>query len=116
MGDLITDLAGRYQDAHGFADAMPYLVEIRFAKQGQSSVRTLHELASAATSLGPGIRGLLVTNSQLTSVAAKTLEDVNSERIKVRVIDGPELKTLLLMQPDVINEFFPAGEASDVDH
>jgi hypothetical protein len=109
------DLSGRYQDPHGFADAVPYLVQIRFAKHGASSVRRLHHLAGAVTSRGPGVRGLLVTNSQLTSVAAKTLEEVNSGGVKVRVIDGPELRMLLLSQPDVITEFFPADKGSDAE-
>jgi len=109
------NLSGRYQDPYGFADAVPYLVEIRFAKRGGSSVRLLHHLASVVTSYGSGARGLLVTNSQLTSVAAKTLEELNVGGVKVRVIDGPELRTFLLSQPDLIIEFFPAGGVTDAE-
>jgi TIR domain/Type III restriction enzyme, res subunit/Restriction endonuclease len=102
------DLRAVYQDPYGFAEPMRYLIEVKFSKNERPSVHAIHQLAEAITSREPGMRGLLVTNGQLTSVAAETLQDLNSGSVRLKIIDGPLLKTLLLAHADLLDEFSPS--------
>jgi hypothetical protein len=54
-----------------------------------------------------GYKGLLVTNGQLTSAARAWLESAEAKnRAEVRVVDGPELKRLLLRHKELIYKYF----------
>ena len=52
-------------------------------------------------------KGLVVTNSQLTSVATKFLHDITEKSgQELRVIEGTELRALLLRYPDLVEQYF----------
>ncbi len=75
------------------------------AKHSRSRIplATLDELVTAIASR-PTVTGtLLVTSGQLTSVARQHLgESASRTRSKVRVIEGGDLKRLLLQNPDLL--------------
>jgi hypothetical protein len=71
--------------------------------EGKSKELWICELAA----LAPESHGLLVTNSQLTSIVSDWLKSVESKLHKdIRVIDGPKLKRLLLKHTDLIDKYF----------
>jgi hypothetical protein len=52
-------------------------------------------------------KGLLVTNGQLTSAARDWLASAEAQsRIEIRVIEGTELKRLLLQHKELVNKYF----------
>ena len=104
---------GVFRDALGFADPVEYLIEVKSQKGERSSVNALQAFANVIASDERLPRGLLVTSSQLTSIAAKALRKINEADIVLLVIDGLKLKNLLLRYPDLITNYFPAVEAGD---
>lgn len=58
-------------------------------------------------------RGMIVTNSRLTSVARDALAEWSDEPgPELRVIDGDELTTLLLRHPEIVRRYF-AGSSKN---
>ena len=55
-------------------------------------------------------RGLVITSSQLTSVASKFLEEITKKSGReLRVIDGTELRALLSRHPQLVERYFGKG-------
>ena len=71
------DFRGIFRDSLGFADPVEYLIEVKSQKDERSSVNALQAFANVIASDERLPHGLLVTNSQLTSVAAKALIKIN---------------------------------------
>lgn len=104
------DFRGTFRDPLGLPDSTTYLVDVNFAGSKRTSVLTVKELAGIASYFSEtrgAARGLLVTSGHLTSVARKVATDINRQTIWIHIIDGPQLKSLLLMHPDLISQFFP---------
>jgi len=84
-----------------------WLVEVKFYHESRADLKSIHQLAGYLSSLPEHCKGLLVTNSQLTSAAREWLASAESkDRIQIRVIDGTELKRLLLQHKDLIHKYF----------
>ena len=84
-----------------------WLVEVKFYRKSRADLKSIHQLAGYLSSLPEHCKGLLVTNSQLTSAAREWLASAESkDRIQIRVIDGTELKRLLLQHKDLIHKYF----------
>ncbi len=100
------DLVATFQDPDRFGIATPYLVQV---KQAQASLRDIRKLAGVVRDAGMPWRGMIVTRSQLTSVAETQLARLPDDGLDIQVVDGPRLRSLLLRYPDLIAGYFHAG-------
>jgi transcriptional regulator with XRE-family HTH domain len=100
------DLVATFQDPDRFGIATPYLVQV---KQTQASLRDIRKLAGLVRDAGVPWRGMIVTRSQLTSVAETQLARLPDDGLDIQVVDGPRLRSLLLRYPDLIASYFHAG-------
>lgn len=100
------DLVATFQDPDGFGIATPYLVQV---KQTQASLRDITKLTGLVREAGVPWRGMIVTRSQLTSVAETQLARLPDDGLDIQVVDGPRLRSLLLRHPDLIAGYFHAG-------
>lgn len=113
--DEEVDFQGVYQDELGLGDPTPYVIQCKVYKQKRPSVEALRRLRTIAAAKGPRCHGLMVTNSQLTSVAFAALHEINrANSAQVRVLDGPAIKRLLPSHPDLVEAYF-SGRDKDPD-
>jgi len=82
-------------------------VETKLYSHERVSVDAIRKLAGTLA-VTPGLtRGLLVTNAQLTSVALEYLAELErSPHVRLRVLDGAELKRLLRQFPATAERHF----------
>jgi hypothetical protein len=82
-------------------------VETKLYSHERVSVDVIRKLAGTLA-VAPGFtRGLLVTNAQLTSVALEYVADLErSQKVRLRVLDGVELKRLLRQFPAIAQRHF----------
>jgi hypothetical protein len=83
------------------------VVQVKRYPHSKADLMSLNQFASLLKSLSGIRKGLLVTNSSLTSAAKGWLGHLNNEGINISVIDGVELKELLLRHQDLIQKYFP---------
>lgn len=102
-------------DPFGAEIVETWLVEAKFYHKSRADLKSIHQLAGYLSSLPEHWKGLLITNSQLTSVAREWLASAESRgRIQIRVVDGTELKRLLLQCKDLIYKYFlKSGRGQD---
>lgn len=106
------DLIAEYtrKDPFGVEKKEIWVVETKFYQTERASLRALRQLISSLAAY-PDAKALLVTNGLLTSTAKKWLKDVQQTgRRYVRVIEGPELRNLLLRFPDLVDRYFPQSD------
>lgn len=121
VGDLLTDLgfkvAGKRGadftcsinrvDPFGKTREEIWLVETKFYSQSRPTMRTLKRIVGTIATYRTRARALLVTNGQLTSATKKWLEDqVATSPYEVQVIEGNELRSLLLNNPNLVKKYF----------
>lgn len=112
------DLRAVYQraDPFGSAETEVWLVVAKLYAHQRVSVDAIRKLAGVLSLASGGTRGLLVTNSQLTSVAAEYMSELErSSRVRLRVLDGVELKRLLRQFPSVAARHFGGETVPDGD-
>jgi Holliday junction resolvase-like predicted endonuclease len=84
-----------------------WLVEVKFYRQARADLKSIRQLVEYLTRLPAQSKGLLVTNGQLTSAAKDWLNSAKAKsRVEIRVIDGTELKRLLLQHGDLVSKYF----------
>ena len=84
-----------------------WLVEVKHYKNQRVSVDAVRQMVSYMTMLAGAKKGLAVTSSQLTSVAQEVLAELTTNlRTELRVIEGTELKRLLLEHPQLVKRYF----------
>lgn len=94
-------------DPFGLITQQSWIVEAKFYKQARADLKSVQALLSYINSLDFECSGLLVTNGQLTSVATNWLNKAQTKsRARLRIIDGTELKRLLLDHRDLIQHYF----------
>ena len=95
VSDQGYDLAVR-----GSQDGEEILVQVKaYRRSGRVSVSDIRNLAGVA--LERGAHGLLVTTGQLTSVARQFLGRCNDAGAQLQVLDGPALRQVLVVNPDI---------------
>lgn len=99
------------KDPFGIEKRELWLVEVKLYKNQRVSLHALRQMISyMMTSTNPS-KGLIITNGQLTSVAIKFLEEMTQKfRIELRIIDGTELRALLLRHPQLVKQYFGKGK------
>jgi hypothetical protein len=113
--DMGFDLRATYptRDPFGAVKDDLWLVEVKLYRKERVSISFIREMIGRLMSAAGSSKGLIVTNSQLTSVASEFLRDFSEKwRTEVRIIDGAELTQLLLRHPDLVRRYFGAGLSS----
>jgi hypothetical protein len=109
VSNLRVDLKAHYSypDPFGVQVTDTWLVEIKFYRQGRADLKSIHQLVGYMSSLPARSKGLLITNGQLTSAARDWLKSAEANsRVDIRVVDGTELKRLLLQNRNLIKKYF----------
>jgi len=102
--DITAEFAQR--DPFGVRTRERWIVETKLYSRERASVQALRQLMGSLFEF-PDAKALLVTNGILTSKAKDWLRGVQrTEKVHVRVIEGPELRSLLLRFPDIVHEYF----------
>ena len=107
--DLGVDFMADYSrlDPLGVEVTETWLIEVKFYRQARADLRSIRQLVDYLSRLPIRSKGLLITNGQLTSAARDWLKLAEAKnRIEIRVIDGTELKRLLLQHRDLVNKYF----------
>ena len=82
-----------------------WIVEVKFYNNSRVDIKTLKQLITILSSFKEPVMGLLVTNSQLTSVVQEWIKSKKLNN-RIRIIDGPKLKRYLLKYNDIIEKYF----------
>lgn len=112
--DRCVDIVAKYtaKDPLGGAREEVWLIEVKFYRKERADLQALHQLVGYLVTLPEQYRGVLVTNSYLTSAARAWLEEARKlGRHDIRIVDGTEMRRLLLNHPDIVNKYFPRGTA-----
>ncbi|MFN6485259.1 MULTISPECIES: TIR domain-containing protein [unclassified Nostoc] len=100
----------RHKDPFGAENREVYAVETKFYRDSRADLRTLKQLIGYVKNDPKIDKALLVTNGNLTSVALDWVSDApKSTGIPIRVVDGTELKRLLLQNTDLVSKYFTAS-------
>lgn len=116
--DSGVDLRATYQrtDPFGSPETEVWLVETKLYSHQRVSIEAIRQLAGIVSMAPSGTRGLLVTNAQLTSVAQEYVVELERRpHVRLRVLDGVELKQLLRQFPAVAARHFGAETGPDGD-
>jgi len=107
------DIVAEYSTCDPFGARVTeiWLVETKFYRNERPDLESIHRLTAYIRTLPEKYKLLLVTNGQLTSTAKEWAQTSwNTTRSQVRIIEGPELKKLLLSHKDIVEEYFPTGK------
>ncbi|OUL35968.1 TIR domain-containing protein [Nostoc sp. 106C] len=97
----------RHKDPFGAENREVYAVETKFYRDSRADLRTLQQLIGYVKKNPKIDKALLVTNGNLTSVALDWVSDApKSTGIPIRVVDGTELKRLLLHNTELVSKYF----------
>ncbi|MDZ8087830.1 MAG: TIR domain-containing protein [Nostoc sp. DedQUE12b] len=100
----------RHKDPFGAENREVYAVETKFYRDSRADLRTLKQLIGYVKNDPKIDKALLVTNGNLTSVALDWVSDAPKlTGIPIRVVDGTELKRLLLQNTDLVSKYFTAS-------
>lgn len=101
------------QDPFGRPDSEEWIIEVK-ALSRQTDVSALHSFLGTVSLRGGNSKGLFITSGQLTSIAREWLAEVEkSGGPKITVLEGAELRRLILPKHHIISKYFtaPAGGA-----
>jgi hypothetical protein len=91
-----------------------YVIQVKLYRKSRPDIRSLQQSLVYLKNLHQVYQFILVTNSQLTSAASDWLKSTEQEqKIKVRVVDGTELKRLLLRHSDLVKRYLSADEGAE---
>ncbi|UBF26491.1 restriction endonuclease [Kovacikia minuta CCNUW1] len=97
----------RQKDPFGAETREIYVVETKLYRHARADLQALRQLAMYAESDPTINKALLVTNGNLTSAALDWVSDApKATGVPIRVIDGTELKRLLLQNTDLVSKYF----------
>jgi hypothetical protein len=112
--ELGKDIEARFRnkDPFGKETEEVWLVQVKLYKNGRADLRSISQMFQIIGTMPENYKGLIVTNGQVTSAARSWLESaIKSKRDEIRVIDGTELRRLLLKHPTLIRKYFGKGAA-----
>jgi uncharacterized ubiquitin-like protein YukD len=96
----------KYFDPFGKEVTEAWIIEIKFYKDRRADVREIIQFGDFLASNKDKIKGLLITNSQITSDAKNSLKHLKDKGINIRVLDRTEIKFLLLKHNELIRNYF----------
>ncbi|WP_411739856.1 restriction endonuclease [Peribacillus sp. S4] len=84
-----------------------WIIECKLHKTNRLDVSAIREFTYLISAQFPNHKGILITNGVITSSAREALEILGEkEKVSVYIVDGGQLKQLLLKYPDIINKYF----------
>lgn len=111
-GDVGYDLLVEYSNA-GTLESEPVgvtAIQVKHYPKSKADLMALTQFAASLKRSANIRKGILVTNSSLTSTAREWLEHLNkAEEVSISVIEGVEFKELLLRHQDLIQKYFPTA-------
>jgi hypothetical protein len=114
MADSGVDMRATYRrtDPFGSPETEVWLVQVKLYRRGHVSVATIRDLAGVLAAAPGETRGLLVTSAQVTSVAMTYAAELERDsRVRLRVLDGLELRRMLRQFPAVAARHFGGAAA-----
>ncbi len=103
--DFIVSFPSR--DPFGAKRQEVWFVEVKLYHDQRVSVSALRQMLGYLMTSPQVDKGLVVTNSRLTSVARDFLSEVSVRSgLELRVIDGTELTNLLSQHPSLVEKYF----------
>lgn len=106
------DIVGDYKYIDPFGDIRleTWIVEVKLYNNARLDVKSIQQIKSQFLSNTNFDKALIVTNGYLTSASKQALDLIKSkEKIDIRVIEGSELKRLLLKNTALIDKYFTYG-------
>lgn len=103
------DIKATYKraDPFGVPETETWLVEAKLYQHSRVRLETIRAIVGAISLEPSGTRGLLVTNSQVSSVIHDYLSKLESgAQARLRVMDGVELKRLIAKFPGLVDRYF----------
>ena len=96
-----------YRDPFGAKRQETWFVEVKLYREQRVSVSVLRQMLGYLMGSPHVGKGLVVTNSRLTSVARDFLSEASAKSgHELRVIDGTELTNLLSQHPELVERYF----------
>lgn len=97
----------RHKDPFGAETRDVYALETKLYSESRADLRSLRELALHTKNNSNINKALIVTDGNLTSVALDWVNDAPKVTgVPIRVVDGTELKRLLLQNTDLVSKYF----------
>ena len=109
IGDMIIDIKANYPKKGPFSEDIleTWIVEVKLYRDKRADLRSIRQIASYLLMLPAHYKGLLVTNGQITSTARKWLDSFQkNNRIEIRILEGTDLKHILLRNTKLVNKYF----------
>ncbi|HEX5745550.1 MAG TPA: TIR domain-containing protein [Archangium sp.] len=86
----------------------PWFILIKHYRHVRPSLALIRQMAATLEHLPQDSHIALITSVELTSIANEWLERINTEsNERLRVIEGTELKRILVAHEDLVRKFFP---------
>lgn len=100
----------RARNPFGGFGSITWLIELKFRKDSRADINSLRQLSYYLENEPIGVNGVLITNGQLTSTAREWVEvNQKSKRTSITIVDGTQLREIVLKYPDLVDEFFGGG-------
>ena len=109
VNEMEIDIMAEYIniDPFGFEEKDIYIIETKLYKTDRASLAAISQFISNILTFPTNYKAILITTSQLTSSAKKWLNDIILEkRINIKLIEGPELKNILIKYSNLIDRYF----------
>lgn len=108
------DIIANYlcRDPFGLATKETWIVEVKLYHSSRADLKTLHQLVTYLSEYKGNSKGLLITNGQITSAAYDWLKSSPYKK-RIRIIEGMELKRLILQHEDLVYKYFYNVEGND---
>jgi hypothetical protein len=113
--DVRYDLSGDYGiiDPFGKKKKESWIIECKFYQNEKADFRSLRDLSYYLLTLKKDTKLALFTNSQLTSTSLNWLNNNDEIKNRVRIIDGYELKNILINHPRLIKKYFEKRKSDE---
>lgn len=97
----------RMRNPFGGNTFVTWMIEVKFTQSARVDLSLLHRLSHYLEKHPIEINGVVITNGQLTSTAREWLEEnTRFKRTSLTVVDGTQLRELVLKYPDLVDTFF----------
>ena len=97
----------RARNPFGGYGTISWVFDLKFHKDSRADITSLLKLSGYLEERPVGVNGVLITNGQLTSAAREWVElNQRSKRTSITIVDGTQLRELVLKYPDLIDRFF----------
>lgn len=112
FNDIGTDIVCEYRNIDPFGNIQndTWIVEVKLYKSSRLDIKTILQVKNQLLNNASFDKALIVTNGYLTSASKQTLDLIKGkEKIDIKVIEGSELKRLLIKKDALINKYFIMG-------